>query len=180
MKLFLEEDDTGGGSAFLQNVGLIGAGVLVNFDNPSLSEPAGVLAAGDVVAGPDFVADPTSGSLVSLTPGISVSLIENVGLGLPVAAEGPGPVYRLLIGDFLFTAGTIAGEMTGLTAMRTSPGSSDNVGADFPPTTLDSVIGNASATITVNGVAPVPEPGSVGLLLTGMIATLARARCRRN
>jgi hypothetical protein len=181
VQVFLQEDDGAGGSAFLQSVGLIGAGVRVNFDDPAPSQRAQVASLSDIHPNPEFLIDMTSNFVPLFTPGVSAGLTENVGLGDPVTASGSGPIYRILIGDFVFTAGSIPGEVTHLTAMRTGSDSGDNVGADFPATVLDDLIQDSSATITVQSstAVPVPASGVLGAMGAGVLVVFRWYQRRR-
>jgi hypothetical protein len=181
VKLFLQEDDSAGGSAFLKNVGLIGAGVLVTFDDPTATQPAQVLSTADIFFNLSQFPGPPD-PLPLLTAGVSAGLTEDVGLEPPVKASGPGPVYQVCLGTLRFTAGNVAGDVTHLTAARTAADSQDDVGADLPPTVLDSLVQDGAATITVSGpAAAVPEPSSFMLLGIGaaLVASSYQMSLRR-
>jgi hypothetical protein len=169
VQVLLREDDTTGGSAFLQNVGLIGAGVLVSFNDPAVA----VRNITDIHPNTAAFSDPTALFSTTLIPNVSAGLTENNGLGAAVIAPGSGPIYDIPIGTFTFTASNLQGHSTTIIASRTGPGSQDDVGADFPPTVLDDLVNPGSATITIQATVA-PEPGTFGLMIGALFMLLGR------
>ena len=106
----------------------------------------------------------------SITPGkASVNDTQVISGGITAPSSGAN-TDRILLGAFTFT-GVSAGTTTALTSTPhagSSPPISDNNLADSPNyTSIDSLIANANASITVTAV---PEPGT--LVLTGLLASL--------
>jgi hypothetical protein len=87
----------------------------------------------------------------------------------------PG-LYRIPLGKFRFSAGTVLGQVTNIRATDYDQTSTDVVYYDneFNPIALDSVLNNASATITV-----IPEPGTLSLLLIAGLGLTGFTWCRR-
>jgi hypothetical protein len=168
VNVFLQE--TGNTTTVLRDVGLIGAGVQVRFDDPPQpSTPAEVLTNADVINNPQFeeVWNATSKAHPTLSyADLSLATFGTVfGLEIPL---GSG-TYRVALGTFTFTAGTVPGEVTHIRATDFSA-DSDTIAADANYTVLDSLIADGTATIIT-----VPEPSA---LVLGVVAGLALvARC---
>lgn len=165
-----------GGSVFKGN-GLIGAGVAVRLDDlPRPTSPAKVLTLEDVANVSDFERE-WSKHAVPASGYVDLSLWTMDYVYGAETATG-SDVYRLLLGKFTFTAGTVPGEVTHIRATDFDTTSDDVVyyyNNDMSnPTALDGVIQDATATITT-----VPEPRNVVLLATGVAGILACVWRRR-
>jgi hypothetical protein len=177
LSVFLQETVTGADVSRLATDGLIGAGVRVQFDvAPAPAMPAQVLSAADIAAN-SAAFDGTSLLIKELASGSSAGLSEAVDLTSPAVTGtliAPG-TYRIPLGTFRFTAGSVPGQTTNLLATRFSPGSTETVtGSGLG---LDSLTASGSATLTV---VPIPEPGSMAVLGTGVIGLAAWGRGRRS
>lgn len=176
VQVFLEEVVTGGDTSRLATDGLIGAGVRVRFDVPTVpSDPARVLNTADIL--PNIAQfDDSFGPIKVLAPGSYAEFTETVDLmSPPVLATMVAPgTFRIVLGSFRFTTASSIGQVTNIQALDI-PGTSDTItGAGF---VLDPLIGTASATISVRpGVSAVPEPSSWLLLSTGILGLLGRVR----
>lgn len=166
--VFLQQTDT---TTILTDEGLIGGGVRVFFDDSAPTEPAQVLSKTDIIPNPAFD-DTFLGADLILDAGVSAGFEDSIHDTL-----SPLVGSRILLGSFVFTAGTIGGEVTNLTATDLRTGD-QNVAGDF--TGLDSMISNGAATITVDATA-VPEPGSFALIsVLGIVSMAVRSRRRRH
>jgi hypothetical protein len=161
-----------GGTVF-HGSGLIGAGVKVRFDNPPVpSNPAKIMTTSDVTNISNFElewsksAKPESG-YADLLLGT-----WNYVYGIEAA---PG-VYRIPLGKFRFSAGTVLGQVTNIRATDYDLSSADVVYYDneLNPVELDGLLANATATITV-----IPEPGTLSLLLIAGLSLSGSTWCRR-
>jgi hypothetical protein len=173
--VFLRETVSPGEVSLLHDFGLVGAGVKVTFDVPPVpAHPARVLSAADIIPNPafDLIGDR------SVTPGSSAQLLEGTFLAPAVKAQGSGPVYDILLGTFRFTAGSEAGEVTHLRAGDFDITGNFNVVNTLPPTVLDPLIREGTATITVV-LAVVPEPAALILTALGGAGLLGYAWRRR-
>jgi hypothetical protein len=152
-------------------VGMFGQGVQVRWDNPVMpSQPATVVSTADIVYNPDF--DDVGSMHRSVTASYAqlseVTGFPSFGYGNEVS---PG-AWRQLIGTFSFTAGSVPGEVTHLSATRyAGPLGTEDYIIDANGTAYDSETGMATATITVT----TPEPGSLALLTLGLSILLAYA-----
>ena len=169
VSIYLEET---GGTVF-RDSGLIGAGVKVRFDNPPVpSNPAKIVTTADVTNISDFElewaksAEPEAGYADLL-----LGTWDYV-YGMEVAPD----VYRIPLGRFRFSAGTVLGEVTNIRATDYDPSSGDVVYYDneLNPVELDVLLNDATATITVT-----PEPGTLLLLVIAGLGLLNYAWCRR-
>jgi hypothetical protein len=178
VQVFLQEVLMPRDTSLLATAGLIGAGVLVDFSDPTPTQPAQVLSLADVFPNDLANGGPFDGpSAVLFTPGVGAGFTESVDLATPpVTATGGGPVFAIFLGTLRFTAGAAPGEVTQVQATRTAPASSDNVGGDLPPTVLDDDILPGTATITVRGAAVVPEPAGLALAAVGLLGLLGARR----
>ncbi len=176
--VYLQEQVSGGSASVLASDGLIGVGVRVSFDvSPLPSDPARILHVSDVTSN-----DAPGGFVgyqgAAVAPGSFADLSESIGiLDSPVTATDlGGGLYRILIGTFRFTAGSIADQTT-LIQATDIPGLSDTVtggGAD-----LDSLISAGTASIEVRAGA-VPEPSSWVAMALGVIGAGGYGLARRH
>jgi hypothetical protein len=164
----LQETD---GTVFHDN-GLIGSGVKIYFNDPPLpSSPARVLTTAAVanISGFEQVwsktAVPSSGYA-----GLSLGTF-----GYVYGTQSGANVYRMPLGRFTFTADGVPGEVTHIRATDFAPGLDDTVyyrnNDPLDPVSLDGVIQDATATITVT----TPEPGSIVLLGLAVLSLLGTA-----
>lgn len=165
-----------GGSVFRDN-GLIGAGVAVCFDDlPQPTSPAKVLTLENIANVSDFEQE-WSKHAVPASGYADISLWTMDFVYGTEATTGSN-VYRLLLGRFTFTAGSVSGEVTHIRATDFDTTSDDVVyyyNHDMStPIALDGVIQDARATITT-----VPEPCAIMLLAPGVAGILAYARRRQ-
>jgi hypothetical protein len=146
------------------SVGLIAAGVRLEAgDPPQPSQPARVLSTFDILENPAF--DFPTPSLTGSNAGLSLGTLLNPTV---IGREQSAGVFRMLLGTFRFTAGSLPGESTPLRATDYDPGFDDVVTGDMR--VLDArPIYDGTATITV-----VPEPQALTLLAA---AALAGATC---
>ena len=147
VQVYLQETD----GTQLRDIGLVGTGVRIcSTDLPQPESPAKVLSDSDVFNVSDFdvvwskTADPDLGCA-----GLSLGTFGKV-YGLETATGSD--IYRVLLGKFTFTAGSIANETTHIRVTDFNPALSDTVLADY--TDLDSVIADGTATITT--IAQIP------------------------
>jgi len=161
-------------------VGMVGTGVLVTFGT-GLSD-AQVLSPSDITGNAAF--DNFGFSPFTSVSSGSASLSQSTS-GAPVLGTNVAlDTYDLLLGTFTFTAGTVLGQVTTISAsIPLDP--NDNVAATSPDPTVLTNIASAGATITVQGAVAVPEPNSlfVGIIGSVFFASLvcwprARARAR--
>jgi hypothetical protein len=154
-----------GGTVFRDD-GLIGSGVKVFFnDPPAPSSPAQVLTDAAVanISGFEQVwsktAVPASGYA-----GLSLGTFNYV-----YGTETSPNEYRIPLGRFTFTAGSVAGQVTHLRATDFDPTMDDTVYYDqsLNPVSLDGSIQDATATIMV-----VPEPSAIMLLILAGLSLL--------
>jgi hypothetical protein len=142
-------------------VGMFGAGVVLNFDNPS-STRAKVLTAAAIF--PNTAFNDTADARKAVT-NITATLSEVTDFSVFVHADNPAAgqgQYRMLIGTFEFTAGATLGEVTTIHTASNPLGSVNITGGIKA---LDSVIANATATITV-----IPEPSALMMLALALFA----------
>jgi len=151
-------------------VGLSTAGVKVLFsDPPQPIQPTRVLKLTDIWENMAF--DFPTPSLTDTDADLALATLLNPS----VTGEEISPgVYRLLLGTFHFTAGTVAGESTPIRATDYDPRFDDVVtGGDMR--VLDNLIQDGSATITT-----VPEPAAVEMLAAAILAGGLLWKFRRN
>jgi hypothetical protein len=144
---YLVETVGAGGVSVLSStgVGMSSAGVTVHFDGtPQPGDPAAIESTAAVAANAAF-----DQSAAVLSSGFA-SLAEYVVINDYVHGSQPNPpetIYRLPIGTFTFTAGSVSGESTPITATRHEPTSVD-VNVTGAGATLDGLIAEMNATIT--------------------------------
>jgi hypothetical protein len=151
VNVYLKELDTNG---TLQSQGLQSAGVNVISDAPSA---ASVASASAIAANPGFANQ--SNSVSGGTATLQADNFGNANIVFPAS----GDPNRILLGSFTFT-GNAAGTAN-LTAQNIDPTGEFSYNVTGSGNSLDSLISNGTATITVTAV---PEPG--GLLLGGLAA----------
>lgn len=168
--VFLQETISGSDTSVLApgGAGLSGAGVRVMFnDTPQPSDRASVLSVNDIAASSAF--DVVVPSVSSTDAGLSLFSLSN-----PIVhgeEYSPG-VYRVLLGTFRFTAGSVLGETTRIRATDFDPELQDVITSDF--STLDGSIADGRSAITT-----VPEPDAISLLVAGGAMGLVYALRRR-
>ncbi len=169
VRVFLQEVVTGGDRSRLANDGLVSAGVRVRFDvAPLPSRPAGVANLADIL--PNLVAfDDPFGPVKGLGLGSYAEFTETVGLTSPaIHATSIAPdTFRVFLGSFRFTVGSVPGEVTTIRALDVPTTNDTITGTGFE---LDPLIRVGEATI---GMTAVPEPRSVILLALGLVGLLA-------
>jgi hypothetical protein len=143
-------------------VGLFGAGVKVVFgDAPQPSDPARVRYDSDISASSAF--DVVTPAVETIDAKLSLFALDNPAV---YGQEYSLGVYRLELGTFRFTAGTVGGESTPLRATDYDPVFDDVITSDLRA--LDgSPIYDGMATITTS----VPEPGTMALLGSGFLVS---------
>lgn len=156
----LQERVTGGSASRLATDGLFSAGVRLMFGSSSPT-------AAQVVAPTDITFNSAFNSTFqtrTVNAGVSAELTESVDFASPVVLGSAlgGGVYQVFLGSFRFTAGSVAGQTTSITAADIPSTTDTLTGAGF---ILDALIQPASATIaTTSNVVTVPEPASLILL----------------
>lgn len=147
------------GTSIFRDKGLIGAGVQVRFDDPPQPiSPAEVLYVTDVSNVSDFEVEWSK----SAVPNLAYADLALGTFGYVYGTEAGSDVYRVLLGKFTFTAGTVLGEMTHIRATDFSTSTADTIYYDDEsnPVALDGAIYDGTATITT-----VPEPSAILLLV---------------
>lgn len=178
VRVSLRETVTGNDASLLATEGLIGAGVRVKFDNPPApGAPAVVASLGDILPNTAQFDDPF-GLDTDLAPGSSAGFTESVQITSPQVygtAVSPGE-FAIDLGVFRFTAGSVPGETTFLSAIDRS--ASDETISGVSGIVLDASIRVGSSTIEVRSV---PEPSafaacSFGLGIVGLLKLFRSAR----
>ncbi len=163
------------GTDILATEGLIGAGLLLNFNAPpSATDPAQVVAIepnpGVNPAAPDF--DFLSTSIVPAGPGLAGVAELDWGLSINTFFPPMGG-SSILIGTFTFAAGSVDGDVTnlstGLSGLKFVAGDGTDIDDTYG-------IGSTTATITTTTTTSVPEPASLALLVLGLTPVLAWSR----
>lgn len=154
-------------------VGMTGTGVLVTY--PTGADDAQVQGTSDVSGNAAFD-NFGFGPFIAVSAGSA--LLSQSTSGSPVlgtAVAGHSDTYDLVLGTFRFTAGSVSGQVTPITAsIPLFPNANDNVAATDPPTPI-LVIADGGATITVTGgvVNPVPEPATLAPALVAVMVVAA-------
>jgi hypothetical protein len=157
--------------------GLIGGGLLVQVVAPLISSTAQVKStsaiqgnsAFDVIQLPQLPATGVPGSAGLL------ELANNPVFGTITTQTATSETVLLPLGTFIFTAGSVPGEVDDLVAMNTTidgiTPSANNVTASG--IVLDPLLQPGSATITVTSTIA-PEPSGVTLILIGFVGIAVR------
>jgi hypothetical protein len=161
--------------------GLVGAGVQVQVVSPFPSSAAKVNSIGDISGASAFsLAFVPQLPVPGTTNGAGfVELAASSVFGTVTSSSPTLETVLVPLGSFTFTAGSVPGEVTNLSALNTTL---DPTQASFNNVTtsgivLDPLIQPGSATITVVG-AVVPEPAGLVLAFVS-IASLAGLKLRR-
>lgn len=187
VEVFLAQSGTDTG---LTDFGLFGAAVRVTITS-SAAHAANLLSASDISPNTtDFSADTSisNGKLDGLNK-IGAANFINSGFiyeAIDLIPPGTAPTgSQIYLGTFAFHIPTsaLAGDVTNLVTSIVDPTipSQDNILDDFSGTSIDSLIANDSATITVLGSSGpvVPEPTTLTLMGLGLLGLAARGH-RRN
>ncbi len=146
-RVYLAEDDA---SSFLQDEGLAGFGVRLDYD----SSLAAIASASDVTPNPVFDAP----SLVNIAAGE----VEVNGFSFVNAPAMPDAAGRVFLAEFTLTAGSPGSSLVVTSDPHPAP-FTDTLTGDS--TALDQLIANASIVVTV-----LPEPNTLALLMLGALA----------
>ena len=147
-------------------VGLSGTGLRLNY---SATAAAKVLTGASITGNPLFdnagLGIATDVIPTTATAGFTQSTFFNPLVhGTAIGANA----YQLLVGTFAFTAESTPGVFSVVTSQFDS-GSNTVTGSNA---SLDSVISNATATITVGGASTVPEPSTLAMACTSCLVGL--------
>ena len=150
----------------LSTDGLESAAVRVFFDGNPPTDRAEVLSTGNITFNPQFGDSALEQS--DVMPGISAGLADSIDF-----TANPVTGTNILVGTFTFTAGLVPGEVTNLRATDFGV-LDDTIAGDANFTSLDDIIVDGVATITVTAI---PEPGSMIFLAgIGLVIGLRRRR----
>ena len=154
VNVYLEETVGSGGTSILSDagIGMFGAGVMLRFDDsPQPTDPARVLAASDIAGNTAF--DQVAADVSSVFALLAEDALLNPYVHGSLTGS-TGQVYRLLIGTFTLTSGTVSGEATPIQATRYGSGVV-NVDVTASGAPLDGLItaGTASVTTALAGDA---------------------------
>ena len=150
----------------LSTDGLESAAVRVFFDGNPPTDRAEVLSTGNITFNPQFGDSALEQS--DVMPGISAGLADSIDF-----VANPVTGTNILVGTFTFTAGLVPGEVTNLRATDFGV-LDDTIAGDANFTSLDDIIVDGVATITVTAI---PEPGSMIFLAgIGLVIGLRRRR----
>ena len=162
VSVYLEETIEAGEIAIFdssQGDGLGSIGLAVYWSDAPPSEPAKVLGDSDISENAGFDYVDTAAALAD-----HAELNELILFNDPVyGVENPTDTYRVLAGTFTFTAGSVTGEQTLIRATDLSAAQDDTLDS-YGNVALDPFITDGTASINV-----VPEPGSLALLLAGVL-----------
>lgn len=155
--------------------GLLSTAIAIDRIGGGASDPAGILNAGDVAPNGNF--NDTALLAVSLhRPGgvferVTLREARDIFEALGVSAESPaGGVRRVLLGEFTFQAGALAGEVTAFRIQDMAASAQDDtVTWDLPGLALDGDIQTFEFTITT-----IPEPATITLMVILGCLTAAR------
>jgi hypothetical protein len=148
-------------------VGVTGTGVVITF--PTGPNDAQVLSTANITGNSSFD-NFGFGPFTSVSSG--TALLSQATSGTPLLGTTVAPnTFDLLLGTFVFTAGTVSPHVTTISAaIPLVPHSNDNVAATSPLPTVLSSISSGSATITVvSASGAVPEPSALGQGLTALM-----------
>ncbi len=169
VSVYLQET---GGTVF-RDSGLTGAGIKIRFNDPPVpSNPAKIMALADITNISAFElqwsksAQPQAGYADLL-----LGTFDYV-YGTEVSPD----VYRIPLGKFRFSAGTVLGQVTNIRATDYDLSSGDVVYYDneLNPVELDGLFNDATATITT-----VPEPVAILLSVIAGLSLSGYVWCRR-
>jgi len=161
--------------------GLFQAGVRLTEDigATTATSPAYIASIGDIL--PNNTDFDSTFALSTYTSSSDVALSEQpTGIPGPITTSGQ-PTGRILIGNFVFTAGALAGETTVFNAQDPDPMNDDTItwgGTVLDPTGVGSVQIITTAPISPIGV-PVPAASWAGLILLAMLGLGRFRRWRR-
>lgn len=169
VRVSLQETET----TVFRDDGLIGTGVQVRFDDPPQpSSPAMILTTADIANLSDFELEWTKEAYPN--DGYAGLSLGTFGTAYGVETPAGSDIYHVLLGDFTFTAGALGGEVTHLRATDFNTSTDETIyyrnGDIFDPVALDSLIMDATATITT-----VPESGTLLLSAIAALCLLGHA-----
>ncbi|MBX3414213.1 MAG: hypothetical protein KF708_16115 [Pirellulales bacterium] len=171
VSVYLRETFDSGDPTLLDTDGLLTAGVRVRFDVPTVpSDPARVVAPGDISANPAFDMSP----FIELVPNASAGIGASVDFFSPAvtALTGPG-FHEIWLGTFTFSAGTVGGEVTQLVATDLDL-TTDDILTENSFLILDPFVADGFAYVTVT----VPEPSAGMIAAAGALMLLVAAHRR--
>ena len=149
VSVFLQETIGAGDTSLLSTEGLFGAGVRLTFGTGP-SDPARIASASDVIANPDFdQAPPLVDFVPESRPDCSRKSTRPIPRGRSSGSWSLPDTFRILLGQFRFTAGAVAGEATSIGAVDFLPPPSDDTITGTNLTALDGQILAGSARILV-------------------------------
>jgi hypothetical protein len=144
VNVYLQEVVGAGGTSVLatSGVGMFSLGTMVRWDDPP--QPASPAT----VAGTSSILYNTAFDHIVRNVHAADATLNDVALANPFAhgTQTAADVYQILIGTFVFTAGTNSGDITHIRA--TAYGGSNTVNVTGDGTPLDGSIADATATIT--------------------------------
>jgi hypothetical protein len=169
------------GTSILNTLGLVSAATKLTYNEaPFASDPAQIGSLADVVYNPAF--NFTAGlELIQATGSSAGTVSLPLGTFTPVMPEAATP-DRILLGTFTFTAGSVVGEVTSLSASILANSTQTNfVTGGTNPQVLDSLISGGEARILVvpSGGVVIPEPTSVVMAGLGLSVALGSVIRRR-
>jgi hypothetical protein len=163
--------------------GLILGGVLVEVISPLPSCPARVRKSSSITGNPafDFATVPQLPVPQSATSAGILELSDSPVYGEVVSRSDTCETVLLSLGTFLFTAGTVSGEVNFLTAMVTGNliGAPGDINVTYSGVQLDGLIQAGSAMITVSPKAAGPHFPGKRSSLADVLGTLSKDTGRR-